>query len=60
MRCNTTIFPVELRFASIYQLAVDPWLLATQMKPQSLDIVVRKAAPSGRKPAAERELLLAS
>ena len=60
MRCNTTIFPVELRFVSNYQLPGDPWLLAPQMKPQSLDTVVGKVALSGRKLAAERELLLAS
>jgi hypothetical protein len=60
MCCNTTIFPVELRFGSICQLSGGPCHLASQMTPQSLDPVVGRVVLSGRKLAAERELSLAS
>ena len=60
MWCNTTIFPVDLRFVSNYQLSGDPWFSAPQMKRQSRDTVVGKVVLSGRKLAAELELLLAS
>ena len=60
MRCNTTIFPVELMFVSNYQLSGDAWLLAPQRKPQTLDTVVGKVDLSVRKLAAERKLLSAS
>jgi hypothetical protein len=60
MRCNTTIFPVELRVGWNFRLTGGPCPLAYQMKSQSLDPVVGKVVLSGRKLAAERELLLAS